>query len=389
MTPRLRVGLCFGTYPPQRNGGADFVARFAAELARAGIEPHVITSANGEAGSSVEDDVIVHRVVRDWSIGRAGLADLGRVNRILTRADVSILHVLFPDSVHGSSYQLPGLLGLGRVPLVATWWNLGLGRRSPLGSRAGSLLLMARARVLTSHDPSYLRVLRHGALGRAVEWLPVGSNLAAGEVVDRLAARRRLGYDDGVTVLGYFGQLDATRGVEDLFEALRAVRRTRDVRLVMIGSAGRRERYEEDPGSSAYLREMLALPAALGVQDAVEWTGYLSDEDVMLTLRAVDLCVLPYRRNSIGRSALAAALSVGTPTVLAGGPAEIAPLKPNEHVASVPRRDPDALAAAIARLVEDPDERERLARGAEAASKLFSWEHVVERAASIYTRVGR
>jgi glycosyltransferase involved in cell wall biosynthesis len=157
----------------------------------------------------------------------------------------------------------------------------------------------------------------------------------------------------------------------------------------MIGSAGRPERYEDDPDSAAYLREMLALPDALGLADAVTWTGYLGDEAVMETLGAIDVCVLPYRRNSVGRSALAAALSAGTPTVLAGNAAEIAPLRPGEHVASVPRRDPAALAAAIVRLVEDPGERERLGRGAEEASRLFSWEHVVERATSIYAAVGR
>jgi glycosyltransferase involved in cell wall biosynthesis len=54
----------------------------------------------------------------------------------------------------------------------------------------------------------------------------------------------------------------------------------------------------------------------------------------------------------------------------------------------VPRRDPDALAAEILRLVEDPGERERLAESARNAAGLFSWEHVAERAASIYTRVG-
>ena len=328
--------------------------------------------------------------MRDWSLSRCGLADLGRVNRILKESGVRLLHVLFPDSVHQASYQLPALVGLGRVPVVATWWNLGLGRRSPLAVRAQSLALLLRARVLTSHDPSYLGVLRRAAFGRSVDWLPVGNNLsAATPVPDRAEARRSLQLEEGPIWLGFFGQLDPTRGVEDLFASLQFVRREHDVRLVMIGSAGRPERYQAYPESAAYLEHARALPTALGVEDAVRWTGHLSDDDVIRAFSAIDVCVLPYRRNSIGRSALATALGTGTPTVLAGTPAGIAPLRPEEHVALVPRQDPQALGATLTRLIEDRGERERLHLGALAASELFSWDHVADRAASIYERFCR
>jgi glycosyltransferase involved in cell wall biosynthesis len=350
----------------------------------------VVTSANGRARSSEEAGVVVHRVVRDWSLSRRGLADLGIVNQILEEAGVRVLHVLFPDSVHQGSYQLPALLGLGRIPVVATWWNLGLGRHSPMAVRAQSLALLLRARVLTSHDPSYLGVLRRAALGRPVEWLPVGNNLsAATPVPDRAEARRSLQLEEGPVWLGFFGQLDPTRGVEDLFASLPSVRRKHDVRLVMIGSAGRPERYEADPQSAAYFHRTRALPSALAIEDAVHWTGHLTDDEVMRAFRAIDICVLPYRRNSIGRSALATALETGTPTVLAGTPNGIAPLRPEEHVALVPRQDPQALGVKLTRLVEDRGERERLHLGALAASELFSWDHVADCAASIYARFRR
>ena len=366
------------------------MARFATALVRRGIEVHVVTSANGDAASSEEAGVTVHRVVQDWSLGRRGLHDRTRVNRILKENGVRVLHVLFPDSVLQGSYQLPALLGLGLTPLVATWWNLGLGRRSPVSVRAESLALLLRARVLTSHDPSYLAVLRRAALGRPAEWLPVGNNLSTeSPVPERAEARRSLQLEEGPVWLGFFGQLDPTRGVEDLFASLPSVRRKHDVRLVMIGSAGRPERYEADPQSAAYFHRIQALPSVFGIEEAVHWTGHLTDDEVIRAFRAIDVCVLPYRRNSIGRSALATALETGTPTVLAGTPAGIAPLRPEEHVALVPRQDPQALGATLTRLVEDRGERERLHLGALAASELFSWDHVAERAASIYARFRR
>ena len=88
-----------------------------------------------------------------------------------------------------------------------------------------------------------------------MRWLPVGSNFEP-------ADRRR---DDGPITLGFFGQLDFTRGVDTLFEALALLRRP-EVKLVMLGSAGRPERYEGDPE----FRRLLALPDALGIAGQVE-----------------------------------------------------------------------------------------------------------------------
>ena len=385
-----RVALCFGTYPPERNGGSDFVARLAESLVALGAEPHVITSADGTPASTVEAGVVVHRVVRDWSLGRTGRAELRQANRVLRETAAEVVHVLFPDSVLQERYRLPALLGLGRIPLVATWWNLGLGRLSPLAIRAESAALLSRARVLSAHNPVSLRFLSRIALRRPVEWLPVGNNMVhSGPRVSRDEARRLLELEPDVEWLGYFGQLDPTRGVEDLFAALAALRRRRDVRLVMIGSAGRRERYEEEPASAAYLDAVLRLPGALGIDGAVRWTDYLSDEDVVRHLLAVDLCVLPYRRNSIGRSALATALETGTATVIAGNDAGIEPLRAHEHVALVPPASPEHLCDAIAGLLEDDGARRRLEHGARAAARYFSWPYVAERALAIYERACR
>ena len=207
--------------------------------------------------------------------------------------------------------------------------------------------------------------------------------------LDPPQARRALGLEEGPIWLGFFGQLDPTRGVEDLFAALPLVRRQHDVRLVMIGSAGRPERYDADVRSAQYFRAVRALPGTLGVEDAVHWTDHWSDDEVIRAFRAIDVCVLPYRRNTIGRSALATALETGTPTVLAGTAAGISPLKAREQVALVPREDPQALAATLTRLAKDPGEREHLRRGALAASELFSWDRVADRAVAIYERFGR
>ena len=125
-------------------------------------------------------------------------------------------------------------------------------------------------------------------------------------------------------------------------------------------------------------------PAILGVADQVEWTGYLDDDEVPQRLADLDLCVLPYRRNSLGRSALAAALAAGTPVVLAGRADRIAPLVAGRNVALVAPDDASGLARELARLIDDPGERRRLADGARRAAPLFSWERIAMEALGLY-----
>jgi len=374
-TGELRVAICFGTFHPERNGGSDFVARFADALVRAGCAVHVFTSpADAPESQTLPSGVVVHRVVDDWTI-RGGRPALRRTNALLTSAGIQVTHVLFPDSTIQQRYQLPALFGFAHTPLVTTWWNLALGRRSPLPLRLESAALLARSKVLSSHDPGYLAALRRLAAGRKpVRWLPVGSNFEPGGTGRP---------DDGRFTLGFFGQLDFTRGVDTLFEALASLGR-RDLRLVMVGSAGRPERYASDPAADAEFRRLRAMPESLGIAELVEWTGYLDDEEVADALAGLDLCVLPYRRNSLGRSALAAALGAGIPVVLGGRRELVEPLRPDRHVALVPPDDSAALAAVIARLADDPAERLRLAAGAREAAAFFAWPRIAEQAVGLY-----
>ena len=368
----------FGSFPPTHEGGADFMARFAPALAEVGAEAHVITSAGPwPERESLGEGAMVHRVVDDWTLGDGGRRALRRVDELLQAEGVELIHVFFPDSILQATYQLPSAIGLRRVPLVTTFWNLGLGRRSPMALRLSALGLLARSAVLTSHDPSYLAVLRRIAAGtKPVHWLPAGSNIALETRRTPGAARRELGVRD-VPLLVYFGQLDFTRGIEDLFGALASLRRGgRDVRLLMLGGAdsARHDRYS-------------ALADELGLGEAVVWTHYVGEQEAAELLASADICVLPYRRRSLGRSAVAAALQLGVPTILAGTPEGIDPLTPGHHVELVRPGAPMELGAAIARLLDDPERRTKLSAGAREAARLFAWPRIAEAALGIYRDV--
>jgi hypothetical protein len=208
----LRVAIVFGTYPPERNGGADFVARFAPALAEAGAEAHVVTSPcpGTPERETVAGGVTVHRIVDEWTFSGAGRRTLRRIDDLLGAERVDVAHVFFPDSVLQGRYQLPAAIGVRRVPLVTTFWNLGLGRRSPPAIKLESLALLARSAVVSSHDPAYLRALeRIVGWARPVRYLPVGANVDPPRG-DGRRTLERLGVDDAQCI-GYFGHLDFTR----------------------------------------------------------------------------------------------------------------------------------------------------------------------------------
>ncbi len=202
-----------------------------------------------------------------------------------------------------------------------------------------------------------------------MRWLPVGTNIAAEARRAPSAVRRELGLRDA-PLLGYFGQLDFTRGVEDLLEAVAELRRGgSDARLVMIGAA-----------DSARYEIYLAHAERLGLGEAVVWTPWLGPGEAAELLASVDLCVLPYRRNSLGRSALAAALTLGVPTVLAGTPERIEPLRAAATSSSSLPGDPTGLARTLQRLLDDEDALARLREGARTAARHFAWPRIAEAA---------
>lgn len=143
---------------------------------------------------------------------------------------------------------------------------------------------------------------------------------------------------------GSVGRLVPVKGYDVLLRAFAPLaRRYSDVGLALVGS-GREE---------AALRE---LSLRLGIAEQVAFCGWRSD--VRALLSAFEVCVFPSREEGFGLAiaeAMAAARPViasatgGVPAVLGG------------QGLLVPPTDESALAAALQRLYESPEERRRLA----------------------------
>jgi glycosyltransferase involved in cell wall biosynthesis len=167
-------------------------------------------------------------------------------------------------------------------------------------------------------------------------------------------------------VLLYVGQLQAWKGVQNLVRALSLLPR---VRLEIVGGIP-----ERDPK-----RESLqALAVETGVAERVAWTGFLRPEQVADHLRRATVAVHPLAKSVEGRlftSPLKVLeyMAAGLPIVASDLPSTRQILRHDETALLVPPEDPQALAAAIRRLLDSPDLAQRLGAAAYQAARQFSW----------------
>lgn len=259
-------------------------------------------------------------------------------------------------------------------PRVLTMHNVlrrGGGRRGlattrRLAERMDAVIVHSRhsARELTERagtDPGRVHVIPHGAfdyLTRLPEEVPLSAELAAVE---------------GPVVLS-FGMVRPYKGTDVLLEAFRELE---GAELWIVGMPLHtpmeplHELARKVPGKVRFV------------------TRYVSDAELPAFFRRADVLALPYRQ--IDQSGvLYTGLAFRKPMVMSsvGGFVEVA----EDHGAGrlVPPADPGALAGAIRELLDDPDERERLAAAAGTAAKgPFSWESVAQRTARLYGELTR
>jgi glycosyltransferase involved in cell wall biosynthesis len=138
-----------------------------------------------------------------------------------------------------------------------------------------------------------------------------------------------------------------------------------------------------DPATAADLR---ALAATLGLAERIEWLGELESATLNAAYQQADVFVLPSFHEGYGM-VLAEALARGLPMVSTTAGA-IPDTVPAAAGLLVPPGDAAALAEALARVIDEPDLRERLAAGARAARQtLPDWPTVSARFAEALDRV--
>lgn len=163
------------------------------------------------------------------------------------------------------------------------------------------------------------------------------------------------------------------KGIKEFVEAARILRENRaQVRFVLVG--------EPDPGNPSSVPK--ARIQAWVEEGLIEWWGRRSDMPTVFAQSHI--VALPSYREGVPTVLLEAAAS-GRPVVATDIPGCRAAVKDGVTGILVPPKDPQALAAAIGRLIRDPQQRRELGwRGRELMEERFDELHIVEATVEIY-----
>ncbi|MEZ4381276.1 MAG: glycosyltransferase family 4 protein [Nannocystaceae bacterium] len=167
----------------------------------------------------------------------------------------------------------------------------------------------------------------------------------------------------------FFGRLEADKGILELVDAWRRLPAPPPLQVVGRGSLE---------------AELRARRAALPATHRLELLDWQAPAALAELARAAGLVALPSRRESFG-NAIAEAMAVGAPVLTADATALPELVRHGERGWLVPPGDVEALAAALARLIEDAPLRATLgAAAARWAREHLSWDATAARFEAIY-----
>jgi len=388
----LRILILSWEFPPRIVGGlGKHVHRLSLALAEAGHTVHVVTRDHPDAQpEEMLDGVHVLRVgeyppvvpfdeLIPW-VMQFNVGVLERATKLLLEEEVDLVHA--HDWLVG--YAAAGVKNLFDVPLVSTihateygrhqgflpgpmnklihqieWWLTYESRRTITCSR----YMHEQVREIFELPPSKLDVIPNG-----VDLSTVHPPEGVAEFRDE-----QLGLAPDEKLVFFAGRLEYEKGVQTVLDALPLVGERVPVRFIVAG-VGTHE---------AELRDHTQRD---GLEDQVEFLGFISDEELRMYYAAADLAVVPSLYEPFGMVALET-MAAGTPCIAAdtGGLRELV-----VHDATGLRfspGDPSSLASAILRLLTDSRLDRRLTLDARRwLNEGFSWPSIAASTVDVYER---
>jgi len=225
-----------------------------------------------------------------------------------------------------------------------------------LATRLAELLSCACAHCVVCISPSLRAKALAEGLAPARRLVVIGAGSSNGLDTTRFrlhgapaardATRRQLGIPPDAPVIGFIGRLVRDKGVAELLHAYLLLKpRFPELRLLLVGA------FED--GDPLDRRTRTLVETTPGVIT----TGFV--DNVVPLLHAMDVFALPTHREGFGTASLEAA-AVGKPVVITNATGVIDTVVNGVTGTVVPVGDPDALAHAVGRLLDDPELARRM-----------------------------
>jgi glycosyltransferase involved in cell wall biosynthesis len=167
------------------------------------------------------------------------------------------------------------------------------------------------------------------------------------------------------------GTVEPRKGIDTLLAALAPL----DLPVVLVGA----------PGWGRLHPAELARGAGLDPA-RVHLLGRISDPELAVVLHGAAVLAAPSLAEGFGLPVLEA-MAAGVPVVHSDAPA-LVELAGGAGV-TVPRGDPDTLAAALRAVLSDPGKAQAMTAAGQRRAQLFSWEHTAQRVWSVHLELRR
>ncbi len=380
-------------YPPLIEGGlARHVRKLSENLARLGVEVHVLTRGSEESPEDSEvRGVRIHRVrepTRPTDLGEF-VAWVERMNADMLAAGVELGDRYDFDVVHGHDWLVAmacdHLANRFGAPLVTTIHATEYGRHQGWVDKHPQSRIHGVERWITNRSDRviacsyYMREQIADIFGveeESVSVIPNGIDPEDlqphdGPGLDLL--RAEFAAPDEKLVL-LIGRLVYEKGFQLALEAMpRLIDAIPGTRFLVAGSG-------------THEQELRAQAADLGLMDHGTFLGWIGDDVLHSLYRIADVCVVPSIYEPFGLVALEAMAS-DCPCIVAdtGGLREVVPH--NGAGLRFRARDPRALGEMVERVLTDPELADRLvAEGSEHILR-FDWAEVAESTAAVYSEL--
>lgn len=188
--------------------------------------------------------------------------------------------------------------------------------------------------------------------------------------------RRKLGLPDDAFIVGHIARICPEKGQHTLIDAMARVAKTHsEVYALIAGNIA-------DHISDAFLMSLKQRVREQGLCERIIFTGFV--DNIIELYADLDLVILPSLFEPFGRT-LIEAMAMEKPVIAAavGGPLEV--VVEGETGFLVPPNDPDKLAEALLKILQDKELAKRLGEnGKERVKRFFTIEEYVRKNEQVY-----
>lgn len=287
---------------------------------------------------------------------------------ICRKEQVEVLHVHWPFP-HGLMSLLPAWMPGCKIVYTCHSAEFALAA----GSKVSTNLLafcLKRSAAITANSAHTARLV-HDVSGKTAEIIPWGATVKVDSGADPVP--------QDLPLLLFSGRLIERKGVNYLLRAMPLILKERKVRLVITGDGHYRQEWED-------------LSKQLGLSEWVRFAGFVSNDELSSLFRSCSVYVHPAIYDSKGDTegqgvVLVEALTNRKPVVASEVGGIVDMIKDGETGLLVPEKNPEAIADAVLRLLNEPELAQRLGeQGLEHARRYFDWVRIMDQYDEIYRK---